>query len=124
VASADAQLARGELTFPKHVVSLVRRAANEHQQALSRASDAVKHAVKAGEVLCLACETCRAGEWQTLLERHFPGSMRTAQKYMRLAKHFQLLRAEGPNALSSQNEASKALTAIMRGDDHTTPSGD
>lgn len=106
------------------LVKLAEAASREHQKAISKASDAVQHAVRSGEILARARDLCEAGEWSELLATHFSGSIRTAQKYMRLARHVRQLKAEGPiAALSSQNQAAKALTEILGGERQTTQNG-
>lgn len=106
------------------IVKLAEAASREHQKAISKASDAVQHAVRSGEILARARDLCEAGEWSELLAAHFSGSIRTAQKYMRLARHVRQLKAEGPvAALSSQSQAAKALTEILGGERKTTQNG-
>jgi hypothetical protein len=102
------------------LAKLAAAANREHVKALSTATHAVEHAVRAGELLAKARDLCDAGQWTEFIESNFNGSLRTAQKYMRLARNIQQLRSQGPiAALRSQSEAAKALTAICRGDDRT-----
>jgi len=47
---------------------------------------AVQHAIRAGELLVEAKAQVKHGEWLPWLEANFPGSERSAQTYMRLAR--------------------------------------
>ncbi|HET6881504.1 MAG TPA: hypothetical protein VFI31_15180 [Pirellulales bacterium] len=48
-------------------------------------------------------------------------ALRTAQKYMRLAKNWPQLAAQCPAEPSSQQQAAKAITAILSGDEGDQP---
>jgi Protein of unknown function (DUF3102) len=88
---------------PRPIAKLLEAANREHRKANASARDAVEHAVRAGEALCRARELCKAGEWGAYLPLAFEGSMRTAQKYMRIARHWRLIQTAGPaKAISSQ----------------------
>jgi len=59
----------------------------EHQAAQRAWEDAVTHAIECGRLLLQAKESVGHGQWMKWLENHFPASVRTAQNYMRLARH-------------------------------------
>lgn len=59
----------------------------EHQAAQRAWEDAVTHAIECGRLLLHAKETVGHGGWMEWLDTHFPASVRTAQNYMRLARH-------------------------------------
>ncbi|HQU41583.1 MAG TPA: DUF3102 domain-containing protein [Pirellulales bacterium] len=98
------------------MAALGKVASREHLRATGSAMDAIEHAVKSGEALAKARELCDWGLWEDFIKHDFNGSLRTAQRYMRLAKHWRQVAAQHPMALTSQASAAKALTAIMRGD--------
>jgi hypothetical protein len=59
----------------------------EHDAAQQAATAAVKHAIRCGELLADAKTQVPHGEWLAWLDAHFPAGRRTAQGYMRLARH-------------------------------------
>lgn len=104
--------------LPAAVSRLAAAANREHRKAVSKASDALEHAVRAGEILAKARDQCTASEWSEFIELSFDASLRTAQKYMRLARNIRAIRASGGGtAITSQTQAAKALTSIIHGDD-------
>lgn len=61
----------------------------EHAAALEHAHSAVRRAHRAGELLLQAKQQCAHGQWLPWLKEHCPDiSRRSAQAYMRLARHF------------------------------------
>lgn len=59
----------------------------EHEQAQEAFASAVEHAVRCGELLLEAKAQVGHGGWGAWLDEHFPASRRSAQGYMRLARH-------------------------------------
>ena len=64
--------------------SLTQQINEEHHRCEAAASEALEHAIKAGEGLMEAKAKCPHGEWGKWLNANFDGSERTAQTYMRL----------------------------------------
>jgi hypothetical protein len=58
---------------------------HEVEQAELSWQTAVRHAIRAGELLAEAKASVQHGQWLPWLRANFPGSERTAQNYMRLA---------------------------------------
>jgi hypothetical protein len=115
--------------FPEAAHKHARRALREHQRAERDAVNAVQHAVKSGEALLKAYDLCEYGQWRGFFEMHFQSatgqklSLRTAGKYMQLARNWSLLSAQNPAGVSSQRQALKALTAIVQADEADPPDG-
>lgn len=63
----------------------------EHHLAEQHAMQAVNHAMEAGRLLIEAKALCSHGKWLSWLADNFEGSARTAQAYMRLFEHRDLL---------------------------------
>lgn len=59
----------------------------EHQHAQLAFRTAVEHGVRCGKLLEQAKGDVPHGQWLPWLDAEFPGSRRTAQGYMRLARH-------------------------------------
>jgi hypothetical protein len=121
-ASVDATL------IPEAAHKFAQRALREHQRAEKDVMKAVEHIVKSGQNLLKAYDLCEWGQWEGFFEMHFkqnanpddgtrPLSLRTAQKYMQLARDWSQLIAEHPQGFSSQRQAFKALAAIARADE-------
>ena len=72
-------------------------------------SDAVGHAIRAGELLIAAKRRVPHGGWGQWVKANFPGSERTAQNYMRLARNPQRVAD-----LPSIRDAVARLTAPKR----------
>jgi hypothetical protein len=89
----------------------------EVEQAEQHWQSAVAHAIRAGELLFEAKTQVKHGRWLPWLEANFPGSVRTAQGYMRLAAH-----AEDAQRLAHLGigGALKQLAAPEPSDDATT----
>jgi hypothetical protein len=101
----------------KTIVALARTANRENKLATESAQNAIEHAVRAGDALCKARDLCDAGQWGNFIDKEFDGSLRTAQKYMRLAKNWRKLTANAPRAaLTSQRKAAQVLSSIVAGD--------
>ena len=67
---------------------LVARIAEAHQHAETAARSMVEYAVEAGNLLLEAKRRCEHGAWLPWLEQHVTFSVRTAQAYMRIARHW------------------------------------
>jgi len=77
-----------EITTPTRAeIELAEAIVAEHQAAQRAWEGAVMHAVECGRLLIHAKETIAHGQWIPWLEENFPASVRTAQGYMRLARH-------------------------------------
>ena len=97
---------------------LARAANRAHQRAGVCAAKAVECAARSGEALRKARDLCDTEEWADFLENDFQGSLRTAQRYMYLAKHWPQLQAAVPRAaLTSQRKAVQVLNALLLGDE-------
>lgn len=60
----------------------------EHDLATRHAESALHHARQAGELLLQAKALVGHGAWEGWLSANFPGSARTARRYMRLSKRW------------------------------------
>jgi hypothetical protein len=69
-------------------------------------NDALRHAIKAGQLLIEAKSLVKHGEWMPWVEEQFPGSHSTANTYMRLAANSQRIAN-----LPTMTEAIAALAA-------------
>jgi hypothetical protein len=114
--------------IPEAAHRLAHRALREHERAEKNAMRAVEHVVKSGQALLKAYDLCEHGQWLGFFEMHFkqktppddasrPLTLRTAQKYMQLARDWSQLLAQNPDGFSSQRQAFKALAAIARADE-------
>lgn len=65
----------------QHAVAINR----EYLLAIECGRNAVAHAIECGKLLLDAKEDCLHGEWSEWIDTNFSGSLRTAQKFMRLA---------------------------------------
>ena len=115
---------------PEAAHKFAQRALREHERAEKDVIKAVEHIVKSGQNLLKAYDLCEWGQWEAFFEMHFkqnanaedgirPLSLRTAQKYMQLARDWSQLIAEHPEGFSSQRHAFKALAAIARAEERS-----
>lgn len=81
----------------------------EAKLAEQHAMQAVSHALNAGRLLTEAKEQCPHGQWLSWIGENFDGSARTAQGYMRLFEHRDVLANTQRVALLSVREALKML---------------
>jgi hypothetical protein len=125
-ASVDATL------IPEAAHKFAQRALREHQRAEKDVMKAVEHIVKSGQNLLKAYDLCEWGQWEAFFEMHFkqkanpdddarPLTLRTAQRYMQLARDWSQLIAEHPQGFTSQRQAFKALAAIARAEENRQP---
>ena len=72
----------------RKTLKLLARSANvSHRWATASAGAAIAHMVAAGHALVQARDLCEEGGWLRWLRKSFDGSVRTAQRYMRVARH-------------------------------------
>lgn len=76
---------------PLDLATVVQRIADEHEACCQAAQQSLAHAMRCGELLLQAKAECGHGKWQPWLRENFPGSTRTAQVYMRLAKNREMI---------------------------------
>ena len=118
--------------IPEAAHRFAQRALREHQRAEKNVLKAVEHIVKSGQNLLKAYDLCEWGQWEAFFEMHFkqkadsddgtrPLTLRTAQRYMQLARDWSQLIAEHPEGFSSQRQAFKALAAIARAEENRPP---
>jgi hypothetical protein len=109
--------------IPEAAHKFARRALLEHERAGKYVMKAVEHIVKSGKALLKAYDLCEHGQWVGFFEMHFgakttgedgtqPLTLRTAQRYMQLARDWSVLIAQHPEGFSSQRQAFKALAAL------------
>ena len=77
----------GRVGDPGIVPSLATRINHEHERCAAAAQTAIGHAIAAGELLIEAKGSVGHGGWSAWLAANFAASDRTAQGYMRLARH-------------------------------------
>jgi len=86
----------------------------EHASAMEHAQSAVRRARKAGELLLQAKEGCQHGAWLPWLATNCPAiPERTAQAYMRLARHC-LASPDGGVAIESETLRDALTTLAVR----------
>ncbi|MGH9541246.1 MAG: DUF3102 domain-containing protein, partial [Terriglobales bacterium] len=98
--------------------SLLRRLANaanlRHRAAKASAGSAVTHAVAAGNALARARDLCDDGEWARWVRRNFEASLRTAQRYVRLARNWPRIDSDATRVSpASQAEAARAIRRAL-----------
>ena len=86
---------------------LAKIANRSHRWAVATASAAMAHVVAAGNALIHARELCDKGGWLRWLRKNFDGSVRTAQRYMRVARHL-------PDAVDATQMPYRTQTALLR----------
>ncbi|OYV96661.1 MAG: hypothetical protein B7Z73_00330 [Planctomycetia bacterium 21-64-5] len=93
------------------------KAANfSHRWATASAGAAVAHVLAAGNALAQAHDLCDDGEWMRWVRRNFHGSLRTAQRYIRLAKHWPRASLDATNVSpAAQAEAMRTLRRTLFG---------
>ena len=99
--------------------SLTRPSANdilrEHEAATASLTDALKHALKAGELLLEVRSTLKHGQWTAWLQEHVPAiSLSTVRIYVRLATYKHDLPLE---EIASVSQARKILAGRPRQQD-------
>ncbi len=100
----------------RNTLALLAKSANRsHRWAVASAGAAMRHVVAAGHAPVQARELCEEGGWLRWLRKNFEGSVRTAQRYMRVARH---LPASGIDATRVSH---RSQTALLRGVVFTEP---
>ena len=99
---------------PTNLAALSADINREHQLATEHAHAALAHAHRAGDLLRDAKATVGHGRWSEWIGEHFDGSERTAQRYMRLAKHWHELEAKAPSMADLTLAAAESLVAAPR----------
>ena len=87
-------------TVPEKVVS-IEEIAVEHRLAQTAFGEAVRHAIRAGELLTAAKAQLGHGEWIPWLEGNFDFSRQTASAYMRLAANRERIEMESAPSISA-----------------------
>lgn len=104
------------------LASLARLANQEHDQAQTCFRSGVQHAERARRALISAKGKLAHGQWTAWLAENFHGSERTAQLYMRLARHMGETDDETRNAIAEMalRDAAKDMAAPRRIRVHVT----
>ncbi|HVA44916.1 MAG TPA: DUF3102 domain-containing protein [Pirellulales bacterium] len=101
----------------RNTLALLAKSANQsHRWSVAAAGAAMAHVVAAGNALVRARDLCEQGGWLRWLRTDFEGSVHTARRYMRVARH---LPASGIDATRVSH---RPLTALLRGVVFTEPS--
>ncbi|HET6881506.1 MAG TPA: GIY-YIG nuclease family protein [Pirellulales bacterium] len=105
----------------RKTLKLLARSANlSHRWAAAAAGAAINHMVGAGHSLVQARDLCEEGGWLRWLRKNFEGSIRTAQRYMRIARH---LPASQLDATCASPKSQTAVLRAIRGVVFTGPGG-
>ena len=97
----------------RNTQALLAKSANQsHRWAAAAAAAALAHIVAAGHALVQARELCDEGGWLRWLRNNFQGSVRTAQRYMRVARH---LPASGLDPTRASHQSQRAFLRSVRG---------
>jgi hypothetical protein len=93
----------------RRTLKLLARSANlSHRWAAAAAGAAINHMVGAGHALVQARNLCEEGGWLRWLRKNFGGSVRTAQRHMRIARRLPASRLDA-TCVSPQSQ-----TAVLR----------
>ncbi len=98
---------------PTTLSTLAEQINAEHRQVETALTSGLEHARRAGELLRQAKAQCRHGEWSGWLAENFESSERTAEGYMRIAKHWPQLEKANPQRIAdlTYSGAIRLLTA-------------
>jgi hypothetical protein len=97
----------------RKMLKMLAKAANlSHRWAAASAGAAVYHTIGAGHALLHARELCDEGGWLHWLRKNFDGSVRTAQRYMRVARQ---VPASKFNATRVSPKSQAAVLRAIRG---------
>jgi hypothetical protein len=81
-----------------------------HRWAAASAGASVGYIVEAGDALARARDLCLDGEWTAWVLRHFEGTLRTAQRYVRIARHWHEIGCDATRVSpQSQSEAMRMI---------------
>jgi hypothetical protein len=111
LASPEIQSNTADLARSNSLVDLAARIKAEHEATAAALKDSVAHAMAAGDLLIEAKAQLAHGQWLPWLTEHCAISERTAQLYMRTAKHRTTIEARIRNGVAdlSLNEATAML---------------
>src|SRR5262249_9472061 len=80
------------------LADLAARIKAEHEATIAGLKRSIEHAMKVGDLLINAKSLVKRGQWLPWLEEHCAMSERTAQLYMRVARHRATVEGEGKSA--------------------------
>jgi hypothetical protein len=83
-----------EIVKPSPLAELAEQINAEHSACEAAIRDSLAHAKTCGELLIQAKQLVAFGDWNNWLMENFAGSCRTAQAYMRIAKHWPKIEAK------------------------------
>lgn len=107
-----------EIISPEVECLKLKAAINEnHRLAQKAAADAVQRALLAGEHLCKWKEMLSHGKFEVFVEKHFEGSLRTAQRYMTAVKGLRSLPKSASVSLLSTEDTLSGLLVRLKKDD-------
>ena len=87
--------------------------ANEGLEGVSDSHNrCIAAAIRCGDALNEAKELVEHGEWETFLKKNFDGSLRTAQRYMRVARSIETGQIDLKNKYTSLLEVEEDITEI------------
>lgn len=96
----------------------LKAAINEnHRLAQKAAGDAIERALLAGELIAKWRELLPKGKFERFVEKHFEGSLRTAQVYMQASKGLSSLPKAQRTALLGTEDSLSGLIARLKKDD-------
>jgi hypothetical protein len=101
-----------DATRSNSLVDLAARIRAEHAAVAEAFKDSLKHAIAAGELLVEAKDKLQHGQWLPWLREHCTISERTAQLYMRAAKHRDELEANTQSVADLTLSEAAALLAL------------
>lgn len=108
------------LSDPETECLKLKKAINEnHQLAQKAAGDAIERAILAGELLGKWKELLPHGKYESFIETHFDGSLRTARAYMQAAKGLSELPKRQRTAVLSTEDSLAGLLGRLKSDEHS-----
>jgi hypothetical protein len=112
---------RSSKQAPKPLATLAARIAAEHRAFVAAVKRGLEHAIAAGHLLIKAKDRLGHGKWLPWLSDHCQVPERTAQLYMRLARHApELARKSATVADLTVREAASLITAPMDSTENAT----
>ena len=100
------------ITTSNSLADLAARIRAEHNAVAAAARATLQHAFRVGELLLEARKLVDHGQWADWVCEHCKISERTAQKYMQLARHPEVLEAKAP--LTADLTIDEALRSLGR----------
>ena len=104
-----------ERTSGEVLEDIARRINEEHRSFIGSLKNTLEQGIRVGGLLSEAKENCKHGTWIPWLEKHFEGSVRSAQEYLRLYNHREEIRAKTRD--SAHLSISGALKELAAGED-------